>query len=76
MEVNGKDILVVAGGDGKSYLDSVELLDPTSNQGWKKGTEQQSNNIKFSCKWLISLNFKKRKLKFQGCIHFQKGKDA
>ena len=37
MEVNGKVLLVVAGGEGKSYLDSVEILDPTSNKGWIKG---------------------------------------
>ena len=37
MEVGGKNILVVAGGDSKSYLDSVEILDPTSNKGWVKG---------------------------------------
>ena len=49
MEVNGKDILVVAGGDGKSYLDSVELLDPTLNQGWKKGTARTVKQHKIHC---------------------------
>ena len=35
MEINGKIVLVVAGGQGSDYLDSVELLEPLSDQGWK-----------------------------------------
>ena len=39
MEINGKVILVVAGGGGGfgGYLDSVELMDPASDQGWISG---------------------------------------
>ena len=38
MVIDGKTILIVAGGgDGKINLDSVEMLDPTSHQGWTSG---------------------------------------
>ena len=43
MVVNGKTILIVAGGrfwrslGTFSNLDSVEMLDPTSHQGWTSG---------------------------------------
>ena len=34
----GKILFVVAGGfDGATFLDSVEILDPLSDQGWKYG---------------------------------------
>ena len=44
MESNGKFLIVVAGGfqyfnaDSESYLDTVELLDPSSDQGWIIGS--------------------------------------
>ena len=37
MEIRGEKHIVVAGGDGNSYLDTVELLNPNSADGWKKG---------------------------------------
>ena len=39
MEVNGKILIVIAGGEDRYGfgLDSVEILDPLSNQGWKSG---------------------------------------
>ena len=43
MILNGKLIIVVAGGnDGKSCLDSVELLDPHSKDGWILGKYRKS----------------------------------
>ena len=39
MKLNGKNIIVVAGGTHlDEFLDSVELLDPKSKHGWIKGT--------------------------------------
>ena len=39
MDINGRTILVVAGGFNDRYkcLDSVEILDPLTNQGWSLG---------------------------------------
>ena len=39
MEINGKIYLIAAGGinDAHPYLDSVEILDPLDNKGWKLG---------------------------------------
>ena len=39
MEVNDKILIVIAGGEDRYGfgLDSVEILDPQSNQGWKSG---------------------------------------
>ena len=38
MNMNGKTVLVVAGGfNFDSKLQSVEILDPSSNKGWVKG---------------------------------------
>ena len=39
IKIQGKHFLVVAGGINESYeyLDSVELLDPLSNEGWILG---------------------------------------
>ena len=39
MEVDGKTIIVVAGGytKPKTFLDTVELLDPLSKKGWIPG---------------------------------------
>ena len=45
MEVRGKNLIVVAGGDGegtplfskRNYLSSVEILLPSSEKGWQKG---------------------------------------
>ena len=45
MEVRGKNVIVVAGGDGegtslfskRNYLNSVEILLPSSEIGWQKG---------------------------------------
>ena len=38
MTLNGKTILVVAGGLGNDgYLDSVEILDPLGNNVWTPG---------------------------------------
>ena len=39
MEVDGKMMIVVAGGytKPKTFLDTVELLDPLSKKGWISG---------------------------------------
>ena len=39
MTLNGRTILVVAGGEGEDYktLDSVEILDPSANNVWTPG---------------------------------------
>ena len=39
MTLNGRTILVVAGGEGEGYetLDSVEILDPSGNNIWTPG---------------------------------------
>ena len=38
MELNGKSVIVVAGGDwGTSILDTVEILDPSDGEGWVWG---------------------------------------
>ena len=37
MAVNGRTILVVAGGYNSRYLDSVEILDPLGNNVWTQG---------------------------------------
>ena len=37
MTLNGRTILVVAGGEGFGYLDSVEILDPTKDNNWTRG---------------------------------------
>ena len=38
MELNGKSVIVVAGGDwGTSILDTVEILDPSDEEGWVWG---------------------------------------
>ena len=39
MTINGRTILVVAGGRGKGFetLDSVEILDPSGNNVWTPG---------------------------------------
>ena len=38
MTINGRTILVVAGGSGNGgYLDSVEILDPSENNVWTQG---------------------------------------
>ena len=37
MEVNNRKLIAVAGGDGQSYLNSVEILDPASGLGWMRG---------------------------------------
>ena len=55
MEVNDKILIVIAGGEDRYGfgLDSVEILDPQSNQGWKSG------NIEMQCitKVMHFLNF-------------------
>ena len=48
IKIQGTHFLVVAGGINESYeyLDSVELLDPLSNEGWilgKVGSKLKSN---------------------------------
>ena len=37
MFINGKTLIVVAGGRNSKILDSVEILDPTSGKGWIDG---------------------------------------
>ena len=37
MNLNGRTVLVVAGGNGYGTLDSVEILDPTKNTNWTLG---------------------------------------
>ena len=37
MTLNGRNILVVAGGFGNRRLDSVEILDPLENNVWTPG---------------------------------------
>ena len=39
MKVDGKTMIVVAGGytRPKTFLDTVEILDPTSDKGWISG---------------------------------------
>ena len=46
IKIQGKHFLVVAGGINESYeyLDSVELLDPLSNEGWILGKLDSSVN--------------------------------
>ena len=37
MTLNGRTILVVAGGYNSGFLDSVEILDPLGNNVWTPG---------------------------------------
>ena len=37
MTINGRTILVVAGGYNSEYFDSVEILDPSENNVWTQG---------------------------------------
>ena len=37
MTINGRTVLVVAGGYTFGYLDSVEILDPSENNVWTQG---------------------------------------
>ena len=37
MTINGRTVLVVAGGYTSGYLDSVEILDPSENNVWTQG---------------------------------------
>ena len=37
MTVNGRTILVVAGGYNSGHVDSVEILDPLGNNVWTQG---------------------------------------
>ena len=41
MIINGKTLLVVAGGRNTKILDSVEILDPTSGKGWIEGKHSE-----------------------------------
>ena len=45
MEIDGKIYLIAAGGinEAHSYLDSVEILDPLDDKGWKLGMNSNSN---------------------------------
>ena len=46
MKINGKTILVVAGGTGANDSgDTVELLDPTSDKGWIIGKYENISNV-------------------------------
>ena len=47
MTLNGRTILVVAGGNGERYetLDSVEILDPSGNNVWTPGMFLKSITI-------------------------------
>ena len=59
---NNGDILIVAAGgrDDSNYLDSVEILDPISNRGWKLGKSKI---------YLVStLNYSEIWLRFTICV--------
>ena len=47
MTINGRTILVVAGGRGNGYenLDSVEVLDPSENNVWTPGMFSKSITV-------------------------------
>ena len=46
MTLNGRTILVVAGGHGNSgTLDSVEILDPSENNVWTQGLYLKSISV-------------------------------
>ena len=49
MTVNGRTILVVAGGKGEDYetLNSVEILDPSENNVWTQGLNLKSITVDY-----------------------------
>ena len=55
MTLNGRTILVVAGGEGENFkkLDSVEILDPSKNNIWTPGLYLKSITVK--CLFNLSL---------------------
>ena len=59
MIINGKIVLIVAGGITKlgNVFDSVEILDPSSDEGWKIGKELT----------IISIEFIQRRMESNSC---------
>ena len=47
MTLNGRTILVVAGGFNSEHLDSVEILDPSENNVWTQGLYLKSITVEY-----------------------------
>ena len=47
MTLNGRTILVVAGGYNSGFLDSVEILDPSENNIWTQGLYLKSITVEY-----------------------------
>ena len=57
MTINGRTILVVAGGGGFGALDSVEILDPLGNNVWTPGMFLKSITVELCSINVFQLNF-------------------
>ena len=57
MTVNGRTVLVVAGGYNGGILDSVEILDPQGNNVWTPGMFLKFITVEFCLTDIFQWNF-------------------